>query len=57
MTLSQYIRTKGYKLTVTRLAEITLYSRDGLQKMYNRDPRTIDELLERYNEQLKEFKR
>ena len=52
MTLAQYIRTKGHKLTVRRLAELSLYSESGLWKMYNRDPALIDELLERYSDSI-----
>ena len=52
MTLAKYIRSKGYKLTIRRLAEISLYSESGLHKMYKRDPETIDELLEQYKEEI-----
>jgi|GEM_PF-4777136 len=48
MTLAKYIRSKGYKLTVRRLSQVSLYSESGLWKMYNRDPATIDELLIQY---------
>ena len=53
MTLSQYLRSKGHKLTVRRLAELSLYSESGLWRMYKRDPSTIDELLEQYKKELK----
>lgn len=57
MTLSHYLKFKGIKLKVGDLAELTGFNRDSLYKMYKRDPSNIDTLLERYNEQLKEFKR
>ena len=52
MTLAQYIRSKGHKLTIKRLAEVSLYSETGLWKMYNRDHATIDALIEQHKEQL-----
>ena len=52
MTLSQYIRSKGYKLTVRRLAEVSLYTESGLWRMYQRDPEIILELIRLHKDQL-----
>lgn len=52
MTLAQYIRSKGYKLTIRRLAKVSLYSEAGLWQMYQRDPANIDRLLEQHKEEL-----
>ena len=52
MTPAKYLKSKGHKLTIKRLAEVSLYSEIGLWKMYNRDPKLIDALIEQHKEQL-----
>ena len=52
MTLAKYIRSKGHKLTIRRLAAVSLYSEAGLWKMYNRNPAIIDSLIEQHKEEL-----
>ena len=48
MTLAKYLKSKGLRLTVKRLASISMYSEVGLWKMHKRDPKQIDSLLEQH---------
>ena len=54
MTLAKYLKSKGLKLTVKRLAEVSMYSEVGLWKMHKRDHTQIDALLEQYSKEIEE---